>query len=294
MKYTIAPYNKTYSAISSDADSQRLKAYLDRRFRSWRYTEKARYAIEIALRYYRLSPDDVVTIFTTSGNFYISSCVTNAIENVCKWSRDLLPETKVILVNHEFGYPYENISELKRYNLPIIEDCAYAFFSESKDGRIGKVGDFAIYSLPKAFPVGFGGILVSNNDIFELNEFVTPKQEEEIIHGLAGYIQEIGEIKARRLENYEFLRVRLSHLGVVPFFDIYLGVVPGVFMFKWHSDIDYPALKIYMQSHGVECSVFYGQHAFFIPMHHLLTQSDLLYFCELLANFIKDNEIFKH
>lgn len=294
MKYAISPYNSSCSIISSNADRQRLDAYLDGRFPSWRYTEKARDAIEIALRYYRLSSEDVVTIFTTSGNFYISSCVTNAIEKVCKWSRDILPETKVIFVNHEFGYPYENIAELKKHNLPIIEDCAYAFFSESKDGRIGKVGDFAIYSLPKAFPVEFGGILVCNNDTFELTDFVSSTQEEELIRELAGSIQEIEEIKTRRLENYEFLKIQLSSMGATPFFDIYPGVIPGVFMFKWHCGIDYSALKIYMQSHGVECSVFYGQPAFFIPMHHMLEQSDLLYFCELLATFIKDNEIFEH
>lgn len=294
MKYNISPYDPNLTIQSSPFDQEFLKGYLSSRFGKWCYTTKAREAIKIALSYYNLAKDDVVTILTTSGNFYISSCVTNAIESVCRWSREILPETKVLFVNHEFGYPYKDLEGLKGYGLPIIEDCAYAFFSESKDGRIGKVGDFAIYSLPKAFPVEFGGILVCNNDTFELTDFVSSTQEEELIRELAGSIQEIEEIKARRLENYEFLKIQLSSMGATPFFDIYPGVIPGVFMFKWHCGIDYSALKIYMQSHGVECSVFYGQPAFFIPMHHMLEQSDLLYFCELLATFIKDNEIFEH
>ncbi len=48
-----------------------------------------------------LPPDDVVTILTTSGNFYISSCVTAEIEKFCKWDREITDQTKVIFVNHK-------------------------------------------------------------------------------------------------------------------------------------------------------------------------------------------------
>ena len=76
-----------------------------------------------------------------------------------------VPETKVIFVNHEFGYPYHDLIRLKDYKLPIIEDCAGSFFSSDKDGSIGEVGDFVIYSFPKMFPLQVGGLLVSKHNI---------------------------------------------------------------------------------------------------------------------------------
>ena len=285
MKYTISPFDPDVKQESTKTDRFELLDYLNNRFGIWHYTEKAREAIKIALSFYDLSEDDVVTILTTSANFYISSCVTTAIETVCKWSRDILPKTKVIFVNHEFGYPYEGIEMLKESGYPIIEDCAYAFFSESIDGNIGKVGDFAIYSLPKAFPVESGGILVCNNPSIVLKSMLPSTTEEKLHRDLASYFKCIETIKASRIFNYNFLLSNLELLGVEPFFDLNEGVVPGVFLFKWYDTIDYPALKVYMQAHGVECSVFYGENAFFIPVHHLLTKNDMLYFCELLRNF---------
>lgn len=294
MKYNISPYDPDLTFQSLPSDQNLFEDYLNRRFGRWCYTSKAREAIKIALGYYNLAKDDVVTILTTSGNFYISSCVTNAIECVCRWSREILPETKVLFVNHEFGYPYKDMERLKGYGLPIIEDCAYAFFSESKEYAIGKIGDFAIYSLPKAFPVEWGGVLVYNNTNFDRSESFGQNEHPEWIRNLSSAIEEVEMIKSRRLSNYQFLRDQLAPLGAEPFFELEDGVIPGVFLFKWLAEIDYADLKIYMQDNGVECSVFYGRNAFFIPMHHLLTEGDLLSFCRLLKKYIIENEIFKH
>ena len=39
--------------------------------------------------------------------------------------------------------------------------------------------------------------------------------------------------------------------------------------------IDLPELKKYYWAHGVQCSVFYGEDAFFIPVHQALTDTGL-------------------
>lgn len=285
MKYNLSPYNPELKLVSTLSDQSNLKAYLDERFGEWCYTEMARDAIKIALSYYCLSKEDVVTILTTSGNFYISSCVTNAIETVCKWSREIVPETKLLFVNHEFGYPYRNIEELKKYDLPIIEDCAYTFLSMTSQDKPGKTGDFVIYSLPKIFPIEKGGILVCNNEKFKITSVLGESSIRDINNCLAAAILDIEFIKKKRLLNYRFLLSELCSIGVKPFFNLEEGVIPGVFMFEWREDIDYPRLKAYMQENGVECSVFYGKNAFFIPMHHLLEKEDLLYFCKLIKQF---------
>ena len=243
--------------------------------------KKARYAITAALKDLNLQKEDVVTILTTSGNFYVSGCVTTAIEKVCRWNREVCQETKTILVVHEFGYPYRGLSELKKFGLPIIEDCAYAFFSKDDD-EIGQVGDYVIYSLPKAFNMQLGGVMYSKT---ALADEISPAEKEYILsHAYCG-MKEQNSIIEKRLHNYDYLLKALAPIGIFPFFDLTEGVVPGTFLFKWHDDINYPDLKEFMQRNGVESSVFYGKNAFFIPVHQNLTQSDLDYMVELLRYF---------
>lgn len=289
MKYTISPYSETSAKGTTDpVIINDAREYLDSRFGNWAFTEGGRYAIRAALSRLGLKKDDVVSILTTSGNFYISSCVTNTIEEFCKWSREISAETKVIFVNHEFGYPYENVQELRKYGLPIIEDCAYDFFSDSLDGKIGKSGDFAIYSLPKAFECDFGGILVANDPGINISGQVCKEKEAHLLSMIAKGISEMDKIKAQRLDNISFLSDELQSLGIKPFFHMNEGTIPGVFMFRWRDDIDYPALKVHIQGNGVESSVFYGQPAFFIPAHHRLTKQDMLFFCRLIRDFDKN------
>lgn len=89
----------------------------------------------------------------------------------------------------------------------------------------------------------------------------------------------------KRLFNYSYLSDHLSEIGIRPFFELKENVIPGVFLFKWESTINYPLLKEFMQRNGVESSVFYGENAFFIPVHHRLEISHLDYMITLLIYF---------
>ncbi len=274
--------------------------YLEERFhnKDFIYTINGRKAINIALSYYVLKKDDVVTILTTSGNFYISGCVTKEIEKFCRWSREIVDETRVILVNHEFGYPYKNLRTLKKYDLPIIEDCAHSFFSYDKNNDIGNVGEFVIYSFPKMFPLQIGGLLVSNiSGRIETEDKLHSKELRHIKNVLSTQIGQKEEIILDRINNYKYLRNRFKLLGLSERFKLDEGIIPGVFMFKTDDkEIDLPKLKQYFYAHGVQCSVFYGENAFFIPVHQALCEQDMDYFSEVLISFLNnsEDEIFKY
>ena len=163
--FRIGPFQTKDLAYNHNLPENNLiDRYLNERFsgRHFNYTYNGRAAINAALSYYNPGRNDVVTVLTTSGNFYISGCVTGEIEKFCRWSRDIVPETILILVNHEFGYPFTDLQKIKQYNLPIIEDCAGSFFSTDKEHSTGTIGDFVIYSFPKMFPLQVGGLLVSS------------------------------------------------------------------------------------------------------------------------------------
>jgi len=288
--YRIGPFRTSDISFNHELpESNFIDDYFDSRFggKQYMYTQNGRTALNIALNYYKLKSNDVVTILTTTGNFYISSCVTNEIEKFCLWSREIVSNTKLILINHEFGYPYENLELLVQYNIPIIEDCAGSFFTMSRDHKIGQVGDFVIYSFPKMFPIQIGGLLVANlpNPV---NVF--PKIRKDYLryirNVLSYYIKLKGEIIEKRLNNHEFLVKEFETLGLIKRFELDFGAVPAVFMFRTSGhNMNLDILKKYFYSNGVQCSVFYGEQSFFIPVHQALNTQDLEYFYEIMKSF---------
>lgn len=278
----IAPFSNSFFShdrYSSDFLEQRF-LLLNKLFDNVYVMPKARLCLEECLSSLKVNKDDNVTILTTSGNSYVSSCVTKTIEKYCSWTRSLSKNTKVILVIHEFGYPFKRWDEISALGIPIIEDCAYTFLSN--DANIGKYSDFVFYSIPKTFPSQLGGLLVSRNPL-------DIKQDkaiyEYVLSALCPYVDKLNSIAERRLSNYRYMCRKLSNLGISPYFNLDEGVVPGVFLFSWRDDIDYPLLRTFMERNGIECSVFYGKNAFYVPIHQGLSQEELDYMICLLTYF---------
>lgn len=291
--YRLSPFNT--SDISNNArlknDGTAIDNYFSKRFisRKYIYTQNGRAALNIALKYYKLDSSDVVTIYTTTGNQYISSCVTSEIEKYCKWSWKIEANTKVILANHEFGYPYQELLELKELGYPIIEDCAYAFMSENEKQNIGKVGDFTVYSFPKFFPLQVGGLLTYNENIsLDDDSF---KSDGEILdytkRVLSNYIDEIDLFTQQRIANYKWLRNELSVIGCRERLPLGKGVIPGVYLFTVPIKIDLTVMKDFLWNWGIQCSVFYGEQTFFIPVHQRLQEDDLTYITEMIKDFLR-------
>jgi hypothetical protein len=290
--YRISPFQTKDLHTNNELPvSDAIDDYFSKRFkeRDFLYTADGRNAIHIALQHYNLQPDDKVTILTSSGNFYISSCVTKEIEKFCKWSRQIEPATKLIFVNHEFGYPYENISELKKYKLPIVEDCCHSFFSTDGGNEIGVTGDFAIYSFPKMFPMQVGGLLTIKKDLAFTEPHPIDSQKLRYIKNVLSH--HIGQREAtieKRFSNYRYLDLHLNKLGIAARFISGEGAVPGVYLFTVkNEEIDLPGLKIHLTAQGIQCSVFYGEAAFFIPVHQNLELPDLDYFIEAISFYLK-------
>lgn len=289
--YRIGPFTTRDISLNNKLpESEAIDKYFKDRFnrREFVYSINGRSAINTALSYYKLNPEDIVTILTTSGNFYISSCVTHEIEKFCKWSREIESHTRVILVNHEFGYPYSNMQDLKKSGIPIIEDCAHSFFSLDSDHLTGSVGDFAIYSFPKMFPLQIGGLLSFKPDInFNGSETISTGVKQYIKNVLSFYIENKDQIINQRLLNYKYLTTEFGRLGFSERFELLDGVVPGVFMFRKREHIfNLPELKQYFYAHGIQCSVFYGEESFFLPVHQSLGFDDLDYFVNVINSFI--------
>lgn len=282
--YRISPFTTSCISLNSRLpDSDRCNEHLDEKCPGYyrRYLLKARHGITLALENLALQADDLVTILTTTGNFYVSGCVTAAIEKVCTWNREINDRTKAIVVVHEFGKVYEGLDNLCALGKPIIEDYAHSYNSKNASQRRG---DFIVYSFPKFYPVQFGGILFSKHEV-GVDSSLTEMQERYIKNAVSEYSQNIETIRARRRENYSFLANAFSSRSAVPRFEFKDNETPSVFMFRAPDRVDLVRLKAFMQRHGVECSVFYGEQTFFLPVHDGLRELDLEYFVYLYDVF---------
>ncbi|HWW41761.1 DegT/DnrJ/EryC1/StrS family aminotransferase [Pedobacter sp.] len=290
--YKLSPFANSDIAVNSNlpvADScdQYFKDKHGSSF--FKYTMNGRKALNIALGELHLQENEIVSIITTTQNFYISSCVTNEIEKFCKWNREVVEETKAILINHEFGLPYEKLIDLKRLNIPIIEDCAYSFNSNDRHLSVGTVGDYLVYSFPKFFPIQIGGLLVSKKEL-NAERGMSFDEESYLKSVLSHYIPFINPISKSRRNNYSYLKGRFEEIGLPSRFgELEDSAVPGVFMFELPTHLNALDLKKFLYQNGVECSVFYGEQSLFIPCHHRLTTSDLDYFISLVDFYLNQN-----
>lgn len=141
----------------------------------------ARMGLYTFLKSLRLSPDDEVIV-----TGYTCVVVTNAIKylglsvryvdikedslniDTSRLLKEITAKTKAVIVSHNFGIVYEDISLIKeRYpHLIIIEDAAHTFSSvNAKGDKVGLLGDASFFSFEFSKPLttGMGGLLIVNN-----------------------------------------------------------------------------------------------------------------------------------
>lgn len=267
--------------------------YFNERFgmNNWLLTYNGREAIRLALSKLLVEKDSKVKIFTTSQNSYISSCVTSEIENFCHHTRS--GDGDVLFVNHEFGYVYENMTSLVELDKPLIEDCCTTFFSQDSASKIGMYGDFSVYSFPKFFNIQIGGLLVGQgvgtNEKLISNSSVSSETADYIRKVVGFELSRKEELLEKRYNIFQYAKTRFEELGFSLRFPERLGEVPSVLLLNNHGIIkDLQQHKDYLNKHGIQNSVFYGEDAFFLPCHQNLSKVDVDYFRFVTENFIEN------
>ncbi len=274
----ISPFKTKHIGLTYKSKNNFAFDYFNEKFGkdNWRYTINGREAIKIALKQYNLKKNDIVTIITTSNNYYISSCVTNEIDKVCQWNREIVPETKILFVNHEFGYPYEKMDQLLKLKIPIIEDFCTSFFINNKENKIGLKSDFSIYSFPKFFPVQIGGLLVSNSQkIGNINSVIKTKEIEYIENIMSYHLENEDKLLNKRKINFKFALDLYCKIGFSLRFKQDDKIIPSLLLLKNNGIInELKLMKEYLSNNGIQSSVFYGEDTFFVPNHQNLTKNE--------------------
>ncbi|OYU85671.1 MAG: hypothetical protein CFE24_00230 [Flavobacterium sp. BFFFF2] len=266
--------------------------YLNQRFGSdnWILTINGREAMALAMQSLNLSKTANTTILTPSNNFYISGCVTSTIEKYCHWNREKGDQSDAYFVNHEFGYLYQDMEALTKENIPIIEDCCTTFFSQNENKKIGKYGDFSVYSFSKFFSIQIGGLLVSNKekitDKLRHASQLTEQEKHYILKVIGFEISMKDEILAQRNTIWQYATKQYQEFGFSLRFPSEKDVIPSLILLNNHGIIkDLVAHKDYLNKHGIQNSVFYGEDAFFVPCHQNLNETDVDYIFSVTKNY---------
>ena len=165
-----------------------------------------RWLLDVALGSLGLERSDEITILTTSGETYVSTCVSVTAFNHCRIGRAPTASTRAIILIHEFGYVCDDvvrkIAEWQGRGITVIEDCAHVAGLDVEGAPIGSFGDFALFSLPKIVPAPSGGLLRTRRRLSLPG--MTDDMEEATARGLQAaerYLGKVAGLNARRLEN---------------------------------------------------------------------------------------------
>lgn len=289
--FRISPF--TTADVSRNAQwpaSSGIDDYFANRYpqRAFAYTRNGREAIYLALQSLNLAHGDCVTILTTTGNHYISGCVTKEIEKFCHWSRQFESSTKVLFVNHEFGFGYEKLAELKKHGVCIIEDICHSFASNNSEDTLGKIGDFVIASFPKYFPIQCGALLWHDR-ARPIQEMIDPAAKAYCQTVLSHYQGQIAAIAQQRRANHEYMARRFSERGLRARFSLADWDVPGAFMFVVAAQTDLAQMKAFLARQGIQGGGFHKESTYFVPVHQQLGLADMDYICEVAAYYLREN-----
>ncbi len=259
----------------------------------WTFFPRAMFAIAGALMEYRdqgrLSSDDEVLISTTTGTPYISSCVTRAIESVCKWSQTPSDKTHAVFLIHEFGFPNPHAAEMRAFcdarGIPLIEDLAYGWGSEGA----GMWGDVKIISFTKLLPLQYGGALVGMKippeRHWKILRSSDPAKGDEVFGLLPKVWQPLAEIRGARQNVWNMYAGRLAQV-VAPWSELAPSVLPGAFIAKLENEDEMQRVSAFVKPFGIEVGNWYHHASIFLPCHQRMTRRHVDYVSgAILANY---------
>lgn len=283
----LAAYTNFQEPVPNDAKNveQLIKEFFGKEFT---LLPDGRTAIHCILTKLSLSKNDIVTIITSFNTPYVAKDVTDKIRMFCKYSRRITKKTKIIYVIHEWGFPVENIEELREYaiknNIILIEDCAHSITTTVNNKRIGTFGDYAIYSFPKVFPCQYGGMLlgISASDEEQKNLGIFDYEKREIVKKtLSRDLEKISDYATRRIRNYLYLDNGFRKIGFSPFRELPEGTIPHAYILN--TDTPYK-LAERLKLFGITVGVYHQSNAILVPVHQNLNDDDLDYILAVIKS----------
>jgi dTDP-4-amino-4,6-dideoxygalactose transaminase len=183
------------------------------------------------------------------------------------------------------------MNELQMLNIPIIEDCCTTFFSQDQNNKVGSYGDFAVYSLPKFFPIQIGGIITSSK--IDVSSYVSKcsfKEIRYITNVMSSQLKQLDMTLSSRKNNFDYAVNLFSSIGFSERFLKTQSIVPYALLLKNNRLIkNLIRFKEYLYSNGIQNSIFYGEDGFFIPNHQSLNTTEIDFLFEVILYYLNNS-----
>jgi len=236
-------------------------------------TRSGREALERILVYLKPRPRDEIWITTTlnARGLHVSPCVTATVARYCRFGFAPAPRTVAALVIHDYGMPHPHLAAIRdqcrRHGWPLIEDAAHAFASTDATGqRLGTLGDFALFSLPKYFALSRGGLAVG------LTGSAAGSEDTAVAAQFDAVLPMVGDIAAARRHNWLLLDSLLGKLGHHSDLPLTPGSVPMVYAL--HAPRQF-ALLSRLRRAGIESGPAVHCNRLLLPCHQCLKSEDV-------------------
>lgn len=254
--------------------------------RDYLFFYNAKAGIHHLIQQLGLQREDEVFISTTSDMNYVSTCVSATIFNYCKIARVLTDKTKLIYVIHEFGIPNMAIKSLvtiaKQKKIPLLEDCAHGIDCYLDNIRIGTFGDYALYSLPKHFPMENGGVLVGEHLNVDKSDFYNDKVAMQIENKFQEFLPYLNSLSLKRKNNFKVIQENLQYLPVAfEYSDTYTPYSIIFFTKKYQELYDN------IDSNIAEWLRVYVKNWFCVPTQPLMSDFERNALIEVLKKYLR-------
>ena len=251
-------------------------------------TRNAREALNRALAATVKHKTDIVSIITPSNCGYVSSCVTREIEKFCQWKFGIDDNAAIAVLIHEFGRYVETPDIYKQKQIPIIEDCAYAMVDRTFSTHYGQQGDFVVYSLSKALPIHFGGLLITRKTTPHAASSLTPEGRAYLLRQLHNHKDKLKTYNQARAAVYGRMQHAATQHHIHEKWPVKPNELAQAFIAELNPAVDADHIKKHMNAHGIESSIFYGGGGYFLPCHQNMTDADIAYIFAHLRRAMDD------
>lgn len=260
-----------------------------------RFTKNGRHALALALQSCVRNEEFVVSIITPSKTGYVSTKVTSEINKCCKWVMGYDAKADIYLLLHEFGRKASLPQAVQQSRKPVIEDFAYGMVDPLFSEAYKPQGHYLVYSLSKAFPIQYGGLLFFNGvpykDELPSKHLLSEAGRQYLLQTATAHFHELHRANHSRMHTYKLMQQISVDYGFREAFPAKKGELPHAFLVQLDPDLDASAIKTHMNLAGVESGVLEGGHAYYLPCHQRMNLAEIEYMFHHLSEALKNADI---
>jgi hypothetical protein len=200
------------------------------------YMPDAEFAILSGLKALDVKQNDTVLIVSSFPESTPAPAILKTLDGFCKWTYDQRKDTKAVIVNHRFGFPYQQIDNFEKLRQPILEislDCLNLTIGSQK---VGTLGDLSVFDFTRIFPMQYGAVLVGEHfddkHIWDNFGCLDVDKRNQTREQLGIFWEQQPEIHQHRMNLWgEYLKL-FQQVGMEPQLQLDENSIPSAFVFR--------------------------------------------------------------